>query len=30
VPELERDVDRLVREMQASIAEADRFIAHND
>jgi uncharacterized protein Yka (UPF0111/DUF47 family) len=26
LPELERDVDRLVREMQASIAEADRFI----
>jgi hypothetical protein len=26
VPELERDVDRLVRDMQASIAEADRFI----
>jgi hypothetical protein len=26
VPELERDVEYLVREMQASIAEADRFI----
>ncbi|MEY2930879.1 MAG: hypothetical protein RL033_1628 [Pseudomonadota bacterium] len=26
VPELERDVDRLVRDMQASIAEADRFM----
>lgn len=26
VPELERDVERLVREMQDSIAEADRFI----
>jgi DNA repair exonuclease SbcCD ATPase subunit len=26
-PELQRDVDHLVREMQASIAEADRFIA---
>jgi DNA repair exonuclease SbcCD ATPase subunit len=30
VPGIERDVDRLVREMQASIAEADRFIAQND
>jgi hypothetical protein len=30
VPELERDVDRLVGEMQASIAEADRFIAQNN
>jgi uncharacterized protein Yka (UPF0111/DUF47 family) len=30
VPVLERDVDRLVREMQTSIAEADRFIAAND
>lgn len=30
VPDLERDVDRLVQEMQASIAEADRFIAAND
>jgi hypothetical protein len=30
VPELERDVDRLVREMQDSIAQADRFIAQND
>ena len=29
VPELSRDVDRLVREMQASIDEADRFIAEN-
>jgi DNA repair exonuclease SbcCD ATPase subunit len=27
LPELQQDVDRLVREMQASIAEADRFIA---
>jgi flagellar motility protein MotE (MotC chaperone) len=27
MPELQRDVDRLVREMEASIAEADRFIA---
>jgi F0F1-type ATP synthase membrane subunit b/b' len=26
VPELERDVEHLVREMQASITEADRFI----
>lgn len=26
LPELERDVERLVRDMQASIAEADRFI----
>lgn len=25
-PELERDVERLVKDMQASIAEADRFI----
>jgi chromosome segregation ATPase len=30
VPALEKDVDRLVREMQESIAEADRFIAQND
>lgn len=30
VPDLERDIDRLVREMQASITEADRFIAQND
>jgi ElaB/YqjD/DUF883 family membrane-anchored ribosome-binding protein len=30
VPDLRRDVDRLVEEMQASIAEADRFIAQND
>jgi GTP1/Obg family GTP-binding protein len=30
VPELRQDVDRLVREMQASIAEADRFIAQNN
>jgi hypothetical protein len=30
VPELERDVDRLVREMQTSIAEADRFIAQTN
>jgi septation ring formation regulator EzrA len=27
LPELQDDVDRLVREMQASIAEADQFIA---
>ena len=27
LPELERDVERLVKEMQASIAEADRFIS---
>lgn len=26
LPELERDVERLIRDMQASIAEADRFI----
>jgi hypothetical protein len=26
LPELERDVERLVRDMEASIAEADRFI----
>jgi hypothetical protein len=30
LPGIERDVDRLVREMQASITEADRFIAQND
>jgi ElaB/YqjD/DUF883 family membrane-anchored ribosome-binding protein len=30
VPDLQRDVDRLVKEMQASIAEADRFIAQNN
>jgi hypothetical protein len=30
LPELQRDIDRLVREMQESIAEADRFIAQND
>jgi chromosome segregation ATPase len=30
LPEIERDVGRLVREMQASITEADRFIAQND
>jgi hypothetical protein len=30
VPALEKDIDRLVREMQESIAEADRFIAQND
>ncbi|HYO96150.1 MAG TPA: DUF2959 family protein, partial [Polyangiaceae bacterium] len=27
LPELERDIERLVKEMQASIAEADRFIS---
>lgn len=27
LPELERDIERLVRDMQTSIAEADRFIA---
>jgi DNA repair exonuclease SbcCD ATPase subunit len=30
VPELRQDVDRLVREMQASIAEADRFIQQSN
>jgi len=30
VPDLRRDVDRLVREMQASIAEADRFIQQSN
>jgi hypothetical protein len=30
VPDLQRDVDRLVKEMQVSIAEADRFIAQNN
>jgi hypothetical protein len=30
VPELRRDVDRLVQEMQESIAEADRFIAQSN
>jgi hypothetical protein len=30
VPGLERDVDRLVREMQDSIVEADRFIAQGN
>lgn len=30
VPELERDVEHLVLEMQASIAEADRFIQQLD
>ena len=30
VPELRQDVDRLVREMQESIAEADRFIAQSN
>lgn len=30
VPELERDIGRLVREMQTSIAEADRFIAQTN
>lgn len=30
VPELRRDVDRLVQEMQQSIAEADRFIQQSN
>jgi hypothetical protein len=30
VPELRRDVDRLVQEMQESIAEADRFIQQSN
>lgn len=30
VPDLRDDVDRLVREMQASIAEADRFIEQSN
>jgi hypothetical protein len=30
VPELRRDVDRLVQEMQESIAEADRFIEQSN